>query len=445
MRELLRVENIRWGDWLDGYDLTINEGEIVYIQSLLDKSLDSLIDFLAGKQKPEEGQLYVHEIKVPLDEYDSAYAMQHGIYAVSLADEYMENMTIAENIMLMQPFWHLFFRKKTEEEIKEYFIREQISFASDTPMWMLGDIERKKLGLLKAKLLRTNLVMINIGGEVVDGKMGEELRNMIRKLHEEGMTFLILSCRYTILSELATRTQFLHQGTALKEWTIVPDSVREKLRYGNFFQMQGRRTETEKYFIGLYDYEWDLRYDFWEYLRCVRRDNPQFWEQYLSASIPDSGVSWRDGTAVIPRNSQNMLLENLDVGSNLTIAAAQRVTYSHTGIIKERMQRKVEEVFCKEQNLERTDIPVRNLSPLQKKILSIARMVILKPAVIILELPYQGIGLEEIPRLRAYLMQLAKKGIKIVHFSKTLENMREDCCIIIRTQNGVSAKIDTFS
>lgn len=445
MREILRVENIRWGECLDGYDLCVNQGEIIYIQCPLDQSLDCLIDILAGKLRPDTGKICIHETEVPPKEYDSAYAMERGIYAISLVDEYMENATIAENMIPMEPFWHLFSRKKTAEEMKRFFIREQVSFEPDTPIWMLGDIERKKLGLLKARLLHADLALINIGREVVEGKTAEELWNMIRKLHEEGMTFLILSCCYTFLSEAATRTQFLYQGKALKEWTRVPDSVREKLRYGNFFRVGNRKASDEKHFIGLYDYEWDLRLDFWEYLKCVEYHNPRIWEQYLAAAVPDSGVSWRDRTVVIPRNSQDMLFENLSIGENLTMAASKRVTYTHTGIIKGRLQRKAEEVFFRELDLKRTDFHVRDLSAVQRKILSIARLEILKPLVIILELPYQGVSMDEIPILQSYLIRLARKGIKIVYFSKTLETMSEDCSMVIRTQNGTSAKIDTFS
>ncbi|MCM1123488.1 MAG: hypothetical protein NC416_12975 [Eubacterium sp.] len=446
MREILRVENIRCGQLLNGYDLSIHQGEIVYIQCLLDQSLDCLNDILAGNLQADEGKIYVHESEIPLTEYDSAYAMEKGIYAVSFADEYMENATIAENIMPMKPFWHLFSKKKIDAQMKSYFTREQVPLDPDTPVWMLGKgIERKKLGLLKARLLHMDLVLINVGREVVEGKIGEELWNMIRKLHEGGMTFLILSSCYTFLSEFATRTQFLHQGKALKEWTVVPDQVREKLKFGNFFQTQRVRTGTERYFIGLYDYECDLKYDFWSYLKCVQRYNPQIWDEYIRASVPDSGVSCLGKTAVVPRNSQDMLFENLSIGENLTIAARERVTYTHTGIVKKRLQKKVEEIFAREQNWKIEEVSVRELSALQRKILSIARLEILKPEVIILELPYQGISMDEIPALQSYFMQLIHRGIRIVYFSKMRENMLEDCKVIIRTQNGMSAKIDTFS
>lgn len=445
VQEILRIENLWYGDWLNGYDLCVNQGEIVYIQCLLEQSLNYLADILTGNLKPDMGRIFIREAKVEPENYDNGYAVASGVYGVSFAGEYMENASIMDNIMPMEPPWHLFCQQKEQENMRRYFAKEHVAFEPDTPMWMLNDVERKKLGILKARLLHADLVVININREVVEGKMAKELGDMIRRMHGEGMAFLILSCCYTFLSGLATRIQYLHQGRALKEWTKVSDSIREKLRHGDFFRGRKGRQEEGKYFIGLYDYEWDLRYDFWEYLRRVKLHNPQIWEQYFAGGIPDSGISRIGRTVVVSKNSQDMLLENLSIGDNLTIAASKRVTFCHTGIVKKRMQRKVEEVFCKEHHLTKMDIPVRELSALQRKILSIARFEILKPALILLELPYQGIDMDERPKLQSYLVRLALKGIRIVYFSKTMENMLDDCKVIIRTQNGMSAKIDTFS
>lgn len=445
MKEILRVENLKFDDWLNGYDLSIYKGEIIYIQALVDKSLDSLMDILSGKLKPDSGRIFVHESETSMMDYNSSFALEQGIYAVSFADAYAENATIAESIEPMKPPYYLFSKRKTEEKIGQYFSREQVSFKPDMPIWKLNDTQRKKLGILKAKLMHAKLVMLNLNKEVIEGKMARELWDMIQKLNEEGMTFLILSCYYTPLSEFATRTQFLYLGRALKEWTKVPDSVREKLKYGDFFKFQDQQTVIERNFIGLYDYEWDLQYDFWEYLNCVKVYNRQIWGQYLSASIPESGIGYLNKTVIIPRNSQDMLFENLSIGENLMIAASKKVTYDYTPVINDRMWKNVEGKFYKEQNLRKTDVDVRKLSSLQKKILSIARLEILKPSVILLELPYQGVSMDEISAFRAYLFQLTRKGIKIAYFSKSLESMQEDCKVIIRTQNGQSAKIDTFS
>ncbi|MCD7842243.1 MAG: hypothetical protein LUG56_07215, partial [Lachnospiraceae bacterium] len=53
--------------------------------------------------------------------------------------------------------------------------------------------------------------------------------------------------------------------------------------------------------------------------------------------------------------------------------------------------------------------------------------------------------MEEIKALRTWLQGAAKRGIRILYFSKEPDDMREDCESVILTQNGKNAKIATFS
>lgn len=442
MKEILRVEKIKLENWLYDYSLSIHQGEMLCVHSPSDTSINCLMDVLSGERKPDSGQIYVDERKA---EYDEAYARKHGIYVLSFKNEYSELSTVLESINPLMPPYRIFSRRKIRDWMKAYFAEEQVAFDPDTEVWRLTGIERKKLGILRAKLQQARLVIINMEREIVEGKMAEELFEMIVRLNQEGMTFLILSCYYTFLMELAGRIQFLHQGRALKEWYGITAEVREKLKYGNFFQMQKQERRTEKNFIGLYDYEWDLQSGFWIYLHTLRKRNPQVWGQYCKVSPPEAGVGYRDRVAVVPKNSQNMLIESLGIGENLTIAAGSRISYGHSSVINPRLQKKVEESFYRNQLLEGHRKRVDSLSDLQKKILSIARFEILRPTVIFLELPYAGISMEEIPVLQEYLNGLVHKGIKIIYFAQSLEHMLLDCSVIIQTQNGQSAKIDTFS
>lgn len=139
-----------------------------------------------------------------------------------------------------------------------------------------------------------------------------------------------------------------------------------------------------------------------------------------------------------------MLFEELSVGQNLTIMASKRVHYGCIPIINRRIQRKMEEIFCAPGYIPKGETDIRNLTGLQRKILSIERLAILRPSVIFLEFPYYDVGFAQAGMLRSYLRSLVKRKIKVVYFSKTLESMMLDCKTIIHTQNGKSAKIDTL-
>jgi ABC-type sugar transport system ATPase subunit len=51
---------------------------------------------------------------------------------------------------------------------------------------------------------------------------------------------------------------------------------------------------------------------------------------------------------------------------------------------------------------------------------------------------------EEAGQLRSYLNRLSEKGIRIICFSKSLDDLQSDCAGIITTRNGRSAKFTTF-
>lgn len=443
MKELFRAEKIKCDYRLEDYDISIYEGDILYIQCVSDKSSDCLCDVVTGNRKPDAGRIFVWERNI--GHYNAACAAREGIYEASLKDNYVGKDTVAQTISPMKPFYHLFSQKKTVRQVQEIFDAEEIAIKADDALSDLTKTDRRMLGLLKAKLLHARLVMVNISGEVAEGKQARRLGDTIRKMNGEGVTFLILSGNYSVLAEYASRIQLLYLGRAVKEWTReIPDAVLGQLKYGSFFARQGQPGEAERRLIGLYDYEWDTQHSFWEYLSCLRENNPGVWEDVLGCRLPKEGVGYFKGVAVVPGSSQDMLFEDLSLGQNLTIMASKRVNCEGIPVINRRIQRKMEEIFYDLGYIPKGESDIGNLTGLQRKILSIERLAILRPSIIFLEFPYYDVGFAQTGKLRDYLTSLVKRKIKVVYFSKTLESMRPECKVIIHSQNGKSAKIDTL-
>lgn len=443
MKELFRVEKIKCDYWLEDYNLSIYQGEIIYIQCVYDKSPDCLCDVVTGNRKPDSGQIFINEKSVK--KYTASYAAGQGIYEASLKNNYDGNGTVAEALSPMKPFYSLFSKRKMVRQIQEIFDGEGIFLDAEASLLELSKIERRKLGLLRAKLLEAKVVVVNLNREVVEGRQAAELGAMIRKMSKEGVAVLILSCNYSVLAEYASRIQLLYLGRAVKEWSReIPEEVFRQLKYGSFFAWQGQTKELERNFIGLYDYEWDVQYSFWEYLSCIRENNPEIWDEFLGGELPKEGIGYFNGAAVIPGNSQELLFGELTIGQNLTIGALKRVNYGKSPFVKRRIQRKMEEIYYDAQQIPKKETDIRNLTGLQRKILSVERFAILRPSIIFLEFPYYDVGLAQVEELRGYLTSLVKRKIKVVYFSKTLESMMLDCSVILHTQDGKSAKIDTL-
>lgn len=440
MKEIIGLENISMDNWLKDYNLRVFEGEIVCVQSASNTGLAALMAVLEGSRRPDTGRIFIDEICIA--DYSERRAREKGIYVLQFENYYGKNLKVLDVVLPLRQPWSLYSERKEGNEIRRYLEKEKIDLNPEAPVWKLNRTELRKLQILRARLQMARLIVINLEQEKPEGKLEEELLDMVQKMKRKGTTFLILSCCYTAFLEIASRVQFLYLGRAVKEWDKIPEDFLERLRLGNLMYKKTRELISYP-FIGMYDYEWDTQNGFWDYLECVKRNNPAIWKKYfLNVTLPVNKVGYRNGAAVIPGDSKELLLDNLSVGENLTLAAKSRTNYGRTAIINPRLQKKLTEGFLVEYELPGR---MEELTNVQRKIVSIGRYEILKPQIIFLELPYQGIGLGELPELHRYLYHLVKKGIRVVYFSQSMEMLQENCRVIIRTRNGISAKIDTFS
>lgn len=430
---------------LDRYCLTVYEGDIVCVQSFFQNSLWALMEILSGKRGPERGQLYMDEREVK--DFGIAEAKRDGVYVVTFGMEFVEQMTIAENLKRMETPFRLYSVRKNEEKVRDYFRREGVELDPRMPVWKLTDGERRKMGLLRAKLFGARLVILDLSRIQLEGKTAEEICEMVRKMNGEGMTFLILSSKYTPIARVANRIQYLESGRDVKEWREPDEALSEQIRSGDLFFHRTRNGPGKSggLFVGLYDYEWEISGGIWSYLERVRRDSPEIWEKHIGIRIPREGEVCLDGTVIIPRNSGALLLENLSVGENLTIAAGRRIAQGRYGMIHPRLQKRLVEDYYRRQGLKRDLRQVGELTRVQRKILSVERWALTRPEAIFLELPYMEMNSEEITEFSRYLSSLYERGIRILYLSKSMETITGDCRLVIQTVNGTGAKIDTVS
>lgn len=450
MKEMLRirhgVQDDRQDDILRDYELQVFEGDIIYIQGIEGSGIRTLISFLAGECTLKRGELWLFEEKV--ENYDRNTAYQYGIYTITAEKDLVETLTVAENLEAVRylPFPGRYYsRRRAESRVTRYLEKEQVNIPADACLWMLSKKERQKLSILKAKMHGARMIVLDATSDVYEGQEAEELCELIRRANAQGITFVILSECYAMLAEIANRIQIISRGRDLKEWYGLTDRVRQRLRHE---MAEGAEHAVQKadavLFLGMYDYEWEMKGCIWDYLNYVKKRNPEIWDRYIGASIPRPGFSQEKKTVVIPRESGEYLLKNLSIADNLIMPIPLRVAKNHFGLIKKNIRRNITRDFYKKMGLDPGINKIEEMSSIQKKVLSIYRFELDRPQVIILESPYSGMNREERKILQDYLRTLAKKGIRIIYFSKSREEIAEDCCKVIVTQNGENAKITTF-
>lgn len=453
MKEMLRIihamqDDLR-EDVLHDYNLEVYEGDILYIQGIAGSGIKTLVNVFAGDCNLKRGSLFLYEEEVK--DYNRNTAYQYHIYSITAEKDMVDNMTVTENLEAIRylPFpASIYHKRKAEKDIDDYLKKEQVYISADEHLWALTSKERKKLSILKAKIHKAKLIILDVTNDLYEGKEADEICQLIQRANKDGITFVILAEHYTVFAEIANRIQVISNGIDLMEWSKINDHIREKLRYQSAspdsLSRHLGKSKGSRCFFGLYDYEWEMHDGLWEYLNFVKNHNRKIWENEINADIPDKGCSHKNETVLIPRNSAEYLLKNLSIEDNLIISVPDRVSKGRGGIINKNICRYITRKFFEQTGIDPEKNTVEELNGIERKILSIYRWELAHPKVIFLESPYGGMNLEETCLLRNYLNKLSKKGIRIICFSKSLDDLKKDCKKIIITEKGLSAKIATF-
>ena len=449
MEELLRIERGCLKEGLDDYYLSVYRGEIVYVQSFSRRDLHKLAAVIKGSAALDSGSVYLKERL--LDNRTEPKDRKNEIYLTNYGREFSDNLSVAENMNMnsRKMKWNdAYSEKDTINRINEFFRNENISLDSEMPMWKLTETDKRKLDVYRAAFFRADLTVLDMTDINIEGIELEELIQQILYLKEKGMTYLVLSPVYTKLAEYASRIQYMYHGKDVLERMKMTDTLRRQMK-GEFDFFTGRASvQTDNSgscdLIGFFDSEWDVNDHIWNYLRSIRKYSYEIYQQVIGINVPGDENGMCDGLAIIPENSQDMLIEHITIGENLTIMIKDRIASKNLGVISDRLQRKVEQDFMHRYGVSDQLNDIHELSGLQKKILSVERYALAKPNVIFLESPYNMLEIRETPGFRRYLQSLKEQGMKIIYFSRSEEQLKKDCSLIVQTVNGRGAKISTL-
>lgn len=438
MKEILRIlHGKQKGNYniLRDYNLEVYEGEIVYVEGMPGSGLSALVRVLEGKEALDEGTVYIDE--KPVEFYGEYLSRTHGIYTITQEQDLVENLTVAENLEVLQRgsrLTSLYHKKRVFEKVNGYLKEEGLDFESDTPVRELSAEECQKLSILKAKVYGARLVVLDWTKKCFEGKFAHELAQMIRRISGQGIAFVILSEQMSVFAEIADRVQLIHHGKDLMEWKGVEHNVLER-RYTEQTGRDGRMLE------GFFDYSWGINRNIWEYLRTVRINNAEFWEKNIGLEMLPEGCYHGKRTVFIPKESAMMLLDNMEIRQNAILTIRERICRNPVGYISDHLVDNITEEFYRITGISHSTKYPSELSYVERKILSVYRWEIAKPETIFLEYPYWGMDLKDSETFHKYLLHLTGKGIRILWFSRFLSDLKKYCKKIIITENGCNATL----
>lgn len=444
MRLAGAVREERSMEALRDYALEVYRGDIVYVQGVPGSGARTLVSLLAGECALQAGRLYLDAQEIMT--LNRLAFWQHGMYAITAEKDLVESMSVAENLEAIRylPCSLRLYRHEASKARVAGFLRGQgIDVPPGAMVWSLSRCDRVRLSLLKARMHGARLIVLDATEDYYEGQEAQALCELICRQNREGVSFVIVSECFSPFAAIATRIQLIDHGRDMKEWPGLTPHVEALLRGQLPRRGERRETDGRRLFRGIYDSAWERQESFLGYLRRLRRENPEPWQAYLDIDVPEEGTCRLGDTVVIPVGSEDMLLDNLSLSDNIILPCAQRVAANRFGLISRHVQRSMERRFRERFHLPADVRRIDELDRVQRKILSIYRYELMHPATIVLESPYAGMMNSEAERLRRYLRELADRGIRIFYFSKSLDNLAQDCMAVLTAQNGRNAKIST--
>lgn len=453
MQELFRIVNGRMesetSQFLEQYNMHICEGEILYIQGMQESGVHRLIDFFSCRNQLQGGQIFLRESR--LDMLTKERAREAGIYTITAEADLVKELSVAENLEVIR--WvrfplHFFNRKNIEKKVDEYLAKEGVTLTGRDSLRALDSSECQGLSILKAKMHGVSLIVLDCTRGNYEGKKGEKLCRLIKRLSEEGIAFLILSERFLPLAEIADRIQMMHRGRDLMEWHGLSEILKEDLI--NFKKMPVAEGCRERYheslLYGIYDYEWDAEKGFLSYLKQFYLESPALWQYMAGMDCIPEKYGIQDKLVILPRKYMDMHFDTMDIRDNIIMTIPHRIAHGGKyGIVDWNFRKLVTEKFYDVAEVPREVLSTGELSRAQRRILSFFRWEVARPKVMFLDCPYIGLSQEEVIKVRRYLEYLAKEGMRIVYFSQLAEELQEDCCKIFSSHDGKRHQSAEFS
>lgn len=207
---------------LRGVDLSVIEGEIVGLVGPNGSGKSTLINVLSGWYPPSSGRILVQGREVT---HEPAHGIsERGIARTHQVPQPFGSLTVRDNVAVSCMFGRS--RKSVAEaraEALEHLAFCGIDHLADLAPDTVNLHQRKFLELARALATRPRLLMLDeVMAGLNPGEVDESVA-MIQRVHDEGVTLVVVEHLMRVVTQLATRIVVLDQGKVLAEGA--PDEV----------------------------------------------------------------------------------------------------------------------------------------------------------------------------------------------------------------------------
>lgn len=210
---------------LDGVDLSVASGEAVAVIGPNGAGKSTLLKLISGVHRPTEGEVWLGEQR--LDRMPVHRITRSGVALAHQVPRPFHGLTVRDNVRIgaMASRPHL-----PPGEIDEILAQCRLDTKASRPADSLRVLDLKRLEVARALATRPRLLMFD---EVAAGLVGRELDeaiDLIRQVHAQGITVLLVEHIERVVRELVDRVLVLNWGRPMAEGTPAEIAANEEVR-----------------------------------------------------------------------------------------------------------------------------------------------------------------------------------------------------------------------
>jgi ribose transport system ATP-binding protein len=473
---LFRMEGVskRYGGVhaLEKADLTVTAGRIHAILGENGAGKSTLIKVMAGVISADEGRMYLEgrEVVFPTP----AAANEAGVACIFQELSLIPDLPVADNIVIRNPprRFGIIDRRRQRRIAEDALAR---AGAEDIhPLALVKDLplsRRQMVEIAKALARQPRILILDEATSALTAADVSKVFGVLRRLREEGLALLYISHRMHEIAELADECTVFRNGRKVATYVAGTRTDAEVVElmigreYNNVFPPKPSRTDqagppvlecrklgwTNRLrdisfsvaageVVGLGGLDGQGQRDLLLALFGVLREcSGEILIEGVKTRISSPSVAKSEavGMALIPedRKTEGLMLP-MTVNENLSFAAFDRI--SRSGVIDSAAEERLTGEMIKLLNIRTagTDIPVGALSGGNQQKVVIAKWLMNKPRIILLNDPTRGIDVGTKQEIYQLLRQLADGGAAIVFYSTDYDELIGCCNRVLVLYDG---------
>ena len=200
---------------LDGFDLTIREGEIVCLIGPSGSGKSTFLRAINGLEEPTSGSLHVLGIDV-MDEDTNMNALRAEVGMVFQHFNLFPHMTAMENVTLALGLVRNLGRSEAQDRAMKLLKRVGIEEKADVYPDALSGGQKQRVAIARALAMQPQLMLFDEPTSALDPEVVGEVLDVMRDLAKT-MTMVVVTHVMGFAREVGTRVVFMDAGRVVED------------------------------------------------------------------------------------------------------------------------------------------------------------------------------------------------------------------------------------